>query len=197
MFTNQAAKILTATATDEENVIATLTLAFSADPAVRWIYPQPQQYLDYFPHFVRKFAGQAFVKDTAYYTAGYSGAALWLSPGSEPDQESLVKLVQESVLESQQGEVFAVFEQMGNYHPQQPHWYLPLLGVEPTQQGQGYGSALMEYILPKCDNDCLPAYLESSNSANVPFYQQYGFELLAQIQAGTSPRIFPMLRYPQ
>ncbi|MGB3695665.1 MAG: GNAT family N-acetyltransferase [Spirulinaceae cyanobacterium] len=196
MFTKESAQVSTATATDEEKVIAALTLAFSADPALRWMYPQSQQYLTYFPHFARKFAGKAFDKDTAYHTAGYAGAALWLPPESEADEEPLVALLQESVLDSQLEEVFAIFEQMGNYHPQQPHWYLSLLGVEPMQQGKGNGSALMQQILPKCDRDRLPAYLESSNSASVPFYQHYGFEVLAQIQIGTSPTIFPMLRCP-
>jgi hypothetical protein len=41
------------------------------------------------------------------------------------------------------------------------------------------------------------AYLESSNPTNIPFYEQQGFEVIGKIQAGDSPTIFPMLRYPR
>jgi hypothetical protein len=40
----------------------------------------------------------------------------------------------------------------------------------------------------------VPAYLESSNPANVPLYERHGFRALGTIQAGSSPTIFPMLR---
>ena len=93
-----------------------------------------------------------------------------------------------------QAEVFAVFEQMGRYHPQEPHWYLPLIGVDPAQQRKGYGSALLQHALRECDRDHAPAYLESSNPANIPLYERHGFRVLATIQVGTSPPIFPMLR---
>ena len=41
--------IKTATASDEEAVMAIVVLAFSADPAARWAYSDPQQYLTHFP----------------------------------------------------------------------------------------------------------------------------------------------------
>ena len=90
--------------------------------------------------------------------------------------------------------LFAVFEQMGQYHPDEPHWYLPLIGVDPAQQGKGYGSALLKYALRRCDEDGSPAYLESSNPKNIPLYRRHGFEVLGTIQVGSSPPITPMLR---
>ena len=49
---------------------------------------------------------------------------------------------------------------------------------------------------PAADPD-LPAYLESSNPANVPLYQRHGFEVLGEIQVGSSPPVFPMYRPPR
>src|SRR5690606_16223847 len=92
------------------------------------------------------------------------------------------------------GDLCAVFEQMARYHPQAPHWFLPFIGVDPLQQGKGYGAALMRHALVPYDRDGSMAYLESSNSRNLPLYERYGFELLGTIQVGTSPPIFPMLR---
>jgi GNAT superfamily N-acetyltransferase len=69
--------------------------------------------------------------------------------------------------------------------------------VESAHQGQGWGAALMQHALARCDRENLPAYLESSNPRNVPFYERLGFKLLGTIQVGSSPPIFPMLRRPR
>jgi ribosomal protein S18 acetylase RimI-like enzyme len=61
------------------------------------------------------------------------------------------------------------------------HWYLQTLGVEPTQQGKGYGSLLMEYMLEKIDNtNPLPVFLETSTEINVKFYKRFGFEVVRE-----------------
>ena len=128
---------------------------------------------------------------------GYAGAALWLPPEVHPDEDVLIPLLQRTVPEPVQKDLFAVFEQMGRYHPSEPHWYLPLIGVDPLQQGRGHGSALMQQALISCDRDHRCAYLESSNPKNIPLYERHGFELLGTIQVGMSPPIYPMLRTPR
>ena len=68
-------------------------------------------------------------------------------------------------------------------HPKEvpePHWYLPLLGVDPVLQGQGVGSALLKVILDRADRDGLPAYLWTAKARNVPFYQHHGFRVLTE-----------------
>jgi ribosomal protein S18 acetylase RimI-like enzyme len=192
------AQIRTATIADQKYIIASLVLAFSNDPVARWMYPDPYQYLTHFPRFVQTFGGKAFELGTAYARDGYSGAALWFPPGVDPDIELTIEILQESIFESDRMDVFAVLEQMSHYHPKEPHWYLPIIGVEPTQQGKSYGSALMQHHVPEqCDHDRIPAYLEASKPANVPFYERHGFEVLSTMQVGASPPIFPMVRYPQ
>jgi ribosomal protein S18 acetylase RimI-like enzyme len=189
--------IKTATASDEASLIAVVTLAFSADPAARWTWPDPQQYLRHFPNFVKGLGGKALAHGSAYYVDGYAGAAMWLPPDVSPDEHVLMDLLKRTGYAPVQKDVFAVFEQMARYHPQEPHWFLPFIGVEPLQQGKGCGARLMQYALVPCDRDRTLAYLESSNPKNIPLYERYGFELLGTIQAGTSPPIFPMLRKPR
>jgi ribosomal protein S18 acetylase RimI-like enzyme len=106
-------------------------------------------------------------------------------------------LLQRTVPEPVQKDLFAVFEQMSRYHPSEPHWYLPLIGVDPPQQGKEHGSALMQHALIPCDRDNQCAYRESSNPKNIPLYERHGFKLLGTIQVGTSPPIYPMLRKPR
>jgi ribosomal protein S18 acetylase RimI-like enzyme len=186
-----------ATASDEASIIDVLVRANWADPAARWVWPDSQQFLMHFPNFVRAFGGKAFAHGSAYYVDGYVGAALWLPPDVHPDEETLIALVQQTVSEQIQKDFFAVFERMGRYQPTEPHWYLPLMGVDPSQQGKGFGSALLQHTLFQLDRDNKLAYLESSNPRNISLYKRHGFELLGTIQTGTSPSIAPMLRNPR
>jgi ribosomal protein S18 acetylase RimI-like enzyme len=182
------------TTADEGPVIDTVVLAFAADPVARWSWPESHQYLVSMPQMARAFGGRAFASKGAHATDGYAGAALWLPPGVGPDEDALGEIVQRTVADSIRPNVVAVFEQMAAYHPHEPHWYLPLIGVDPIHQGKGHGDALMTYALEQCDRDHLPAYLESTNPRNISLYQRHGFEVMGTIQVGSSPPLVPMLR---
>jgi ribosomal protein S18 acetylase RimI-like enzyme len=186
-----------ASALDEASIIEVLVRANWEDPAARWVWPDSQQFLTHFPSFVRAFGGKAFTHGSAYYVDGYVGAALWLPPDVHPDENALIALLQQTVSGQIQKDFFPVLEQMGSYHPIEPHWYLPLMGVDPSQQGKGFGSALLQHTLMQFDRDNKIAYLESSNPRNISLYKRHGFELLGTIQTGTSPSIAPMLRRPK
>jgi GNAT superfamily N-acetyltransferase len=186
-----------ASALDEASIIEVLVRANWEDPAARWVWPDSQQFLTHFPSFVRAFGGKAFTHGSAYYVDGYVGAALWLPPDVHPDENALIALLQQTVSGQIQKDFFPVLEQMGSYHPIEPHWYLPLMGVDPSQQGKGFGSALLQHTLMQFDRNNKIAYLESSNPRNIPLYKRHGFELLGTIQIGTSPSIAPMLRRPK
>jgi GNAT superfamily N-acetyltransferase len=72
-------------------------------------------------------------------------------------------------------EVFGFFCRIGEAHPVEPHWYLAAVGTMPEHQGSGAGAAILTPVLARCDAEGLPAYLESSNPRNVPFYHRLGF----------------------
>ena len=67
-----------ATPTEEAAAIATLTLAFSIDPATRWTWPDPQAYLNAFPRFAKAFGGAGFSQGGAHIIGDHAGTALWL-----------------------------------------------------------------------------------------------------------------------
>ena len=179
---------------DQQAVVAVITLAFSTDPMARWTFPDPATYLSVLPEMVRAFGEKGFAHGAAHLAGGGAAADIWLPPDVHPDRERLTALFEQHAPGERQADLQRVFAEMERHHPSEPCWYLPLIGVDPTCQGRGYGSALLRHALEGCDRDGTPAYLESSNPRNIPLYQRHGFEIIGSIQAGTSPAVVPMLR---
>ncbi len=70
-----------------------------------------------------------------------------------------------------------LLEQMKQQHPEEPHWYLAVIGSDTAVRGKGFGQVLMRSRLVRVDAEHAPAYLESSKPENVPYYQRFGFEV--------------------
>lgn len=65
-------------------------------------------------------------------------------------------------------------------------------------QSKGVGSAVIRDMLDRCDTEGMPAYLESSNPRNVPFYARHGFEKTGEIVVGKEARtVTAMWREPR
>jgi GNAT superfamily N-acetyltransferase len=190
--------VIRTVAPDEQaRALSLQTLAFDADPIMRWLWPEPHAYVTSFPSFVRGFGGGAFANATAHVTEDFLGGALWLPPGVGPDEAALVALLQASVPESKGAAVFQMLGEIGESHPLEPHWHLAFIGVDPTRRGKGMGAALLRHALRHVDAQGLHAYLESSNPANLTLYQRHGFEIVREVRAGDSPPVFPMIRPPR
>ena len=104
----------------------------------------------------------------------------------------MLTLMQRTLTSKQLVTLSGIGEQMASFHPKEPHWYLPLIGVDPAKQGQGCGVVLLRYALARIDQDRLPAYLESTNPANISLYEKHGFETMGTIQVDDAPPMFPM-----
>jgi ribosomal protein S18 acetylase RimI-like enzyme len=181
---------------DEDVAISLVTLAFSNDPLTRWVNPDPARYLAIVPQIARAFGGNGFAHGTVLIAGDGLGTAMWLPPGVAPDSERMEQLFGESAAPDILPDLGGVMVQAASFHPAEPHWYLPIIAVDPAAQGQGVGSALMRHALARSDADGVPAYLESSNPRNISLYERCGFERLATIQVGSSPPVVPMLRRP-
>jgi GNAT superfamily N-acetyltransferase len=189
--------IALATPADQATVAKVIVAAFEQDPVARWFFASDATYQAAFPPLIAALGGAAFVHGTAYQANRDHGAALWLPPGADPDEAAINELIERTLQGGQRDVGFAIFEQMGHAHPAEPHWYLPLIGVVPLQQGRGIGGALLEASLLRCDEDGLPAYLESTNPRNVPLYKRHGFVVSGEIRAGGCPPLVPMIRPPR
>jgi len=74
--------------------------------------------------------------------------------------------------------------------------YLGLIAVDPSAQGLGVGSALLEAGIERADRDQAGVYLETSTDANLAFYRKHGFDILREIHLPTSPMHWAMWRPP-
>lgn len=107
------------------------------------------------------------------------GVAIWGPPGSYPpadgddDMPSYLRNVDREIAEGLQ----AYDDNCYTHFPNEPVWYLKLLGVDPEGQGKGIGSTLLRESLRELDDDGLPAYLETGTERNVRFYKRFGFEV--------------------
>jgi len=193
-MTAQAVEVIEAT--DRQRGVASLTLAFSSDPVMRWGWPDQERYLTYWPQIADAFGGGAFDHGTAHGLEDCVAVALWLPPGVEPDGETVMGFMRESMDDPTFEDINGVFEQMDEHHPSEDHWYLPLTGVDPVAQGRGLGTTLLRHALETCDSDGLPAYLEATSPRSRNLYARHGFDVVEIIQAGTSPPLWAMLREP-
>lgn len=186
-----------ATRDEMSHAVACIVAAFITDPLSRFAWPSPHDYLHAMPICTREFAAGSFEQESAIMTGNFGGAALWLPPGVHPNSEALETLFRETVKPEHLDDMLATFEKMGEWHPDEPHWHLPMIGVEPNAQNRGLGSKLMAHGVSLCDQEGTLAYLESSNPRNIPLYERYGFEVMGEIRVGKGPLITPMLRKPR
>lgn len=173
-----------------------MTLAFSADPILRWTFPDPLQFMTAFKPFMALFGGKSFEHGSAHVIGDLAGVAQWLPPGVQPDEGPLGELYEQHLSVSKLGAMRSILEQMARFLPGEPHWHLAVMGVDPLYRGRGFGAQLMRRGLAACDRDRLPAYLEASSPASRTFYERLSFRVLGEIRASDSPPLFPMLREP-
>lgn len=179
---------------DRAQLVKTAVLAFVTDPMARWISDRAASFLEATGDFFDAFGGSAFEHGTAWTANDGQAVAMWLPPGTEPDGERMVGILQEFAPAASVEEMLVVLGQMEHFHPHEEHWYLPIIGCDPLYLGQGLGGMLMKTALERVDEDGLPAYLESSNPRNVSLYERHGFEVIGEIQYGSSPAMLPMYR---
>lgn len=78
-----------------------------------------------------------------------------------------------------------------------PHWYLQIIGVDPSYQGQGFSSRLLRPVLERIDRERVPCFLETNTEKNVAIYRRSGFEVVSEEKVpGTEVTSFAMLRKP-
>jgi ribosomal protein S18 acetylase RimI-like enzyme len=71
---------------------------------------------------------------------------------------------------------------LADMHPREPHAHLVFLGVSPTAQGMGVGSAILKHTLAPLDEARTLAFLETTTERNVALYRRHGFEVTGEFE---------------
>jgi len=186
--------VLEAGRKDFEAISQCLARAFFEDPVSLFLFPERNTRMydleKMYLFVLHQFSGHGVV----HMENSMRGAAVWQAP-SPPEavpEKEWMSLLPEAAL-PRLGLVGSV---MLEAHIQEPHWYLVAIGTDPSHQGQGIGSTILGPILGRCDRSQLPAYLESSNETNIPFYERLGFRVTGELQVPGGPKLWPMLREP-
>ncbi len=181
-----------------------LTEAFMDDPVLQWTLRDGRA----FPHALHRYFDFALAEQCApsdlMFVSGddMRAAAIWLPPSdlgvlATPPREML-RLIPKflPILGiSRLHRAMSLAMAMDAHHPHEPHWYLYFLGVPPSSQGQGLGSAMMDATMPMVDAQRLPAYLDNSNERNIKLYERYGFRVISEYRAREdAPPIWGMWR---
>jgi GNAT superfamily N-acetyltransferase len=76
-------------------------------------------------------------------------------------------------------------------------WYLSIVGVTPSAQGQGIGRRLIEPTLAEADEAGVDCYLETFDPRNPAFYRRLGFSAVAShLEPVTGATYTIMIRKP-
>ncbi len=164
-----------ATERDLEPVTQVLTGAFETDPLWSWAFPSRDDLETWWRFNVRSALRFPWV----WILGDFAAVSIWIPPGASEltaDEEAQVEPLLTELIGSRAPQVIELLERFDSSHPERPpHYYLSLLGTDPSRRGHGHGMALLEHNLATIDAQGLPAYLESSNASNDPRYERRGF----------------------
>lgn len=188
-----------ARAAELDDVVDTLAAAFQDDPAWSWVFRSPEERPAQLTSVWRLLVGGALDFGWVWTTPGFEAATVWIPPGEEEfaePQASLIGPLFEELLGPDVGRASVLIDGFETARPAAPeHYYLSLLGTRPDRRGRGLGMALVAGNLGLVDAEGRPAYLESTNPANLDRYRSVGFDDLGGfVLPGDGPEVTTMWR---
>jgi GNAT superfamily N-acetyltransferase len=188
---------------DASNVLAR---AFADDPGLMYVLPDPARRSQLAPllagaglRFAARCGAPLVTSDVVH------GVAIWFQPDAPPPTESDfvatgISAVPELLGNQSWERLKRLLNHLDELHVRtvpEPHWYLTVLGVDPTWQRRGVGMSLMQPVFEAADREGVRCYLESPTAENTRYYAQRGFETAREtVVAGSDFTISLMIRDP-
>ena len=183
------------------SVVVTLSEAFSDDPVWVWILPDPAKRRKRFAQLWQVFVESAAADGWVWSTERAEAVAVWNPPGvgelAGPAPDRLEEVIMGFGDDGRR--VRLTLEAFADHRPAEPHhFYLNMLGVRSGCRGRGLGMSLLSENLSAVDSHNAPAYLESSNPANVDRYRALAFEVVEDFHLPEGgPQVTTMWREPR
>ncbi len=176
-----------ALAGEERDVASVLTAAFADEAGLNYWLRQgrakTRARARFFDGAVRDLVHPGRALWLAEADGAHVGAAIWLAPGLKAyDFSPLQQIAMIPLLYAIAGvggavRGLALGEKLDALHIKAPHAHLVFLGVSPSAQGRGVGSAMLKATLAPLDAAGVTALLEATTDRNVALYQRHGFEV--------------------
>jgi ribosomal protein S18 acetylase RimI-like enzyme len=185
---------------DVPRVAETLASAFSGDPVFSWMTPERVRERRMRPFFSR-LVRDAMKRGSVFTSDDCRCASVWFPPDQwKVPVGQLVRStpVMVRTFGTRTPRAFGALSSLESKHPKDaPHWYLEFLGTRRDCQRTGIGSKVLGFMLERCDQEAIPAYLEASSPENVPFYLRHGFEVQEEVALKGGPSLWRMWREPK
>ena len=184
-----------------EECVRILVGAFYDDPLWSWAFPDDARRRDQHAVVWRLMVEGAMRYPWTWLSADGAATSVWVPPGgTELDDAAAAGLeaTLTDLLGPDAGRVLGALAALEDAHPRDAdHFYLSLLGTDPSRRGHGYGLGLLAENLREIDALGMPAYLESSNEANVALYARHGFVPVGTATPPDGPEVVTMWREPR
>lgn len=183
-------------------VATTLAGAFDTDPAWTWVFPDPARRPEQLRAYWLLLLEGAVDHGWVWMTPDAGAATLWIPPGKPelaPAQAARSDGLWQQLLGPDVRRATVFEEAFEAAHPTAPEqYYLSLFGTRPDLRGRGLGMALLADNLARIDAEGMPAYLESTNPANLERYRSVGFVDRGSFMLGDDgPVVTTMWREPR
>jgi GNAT superfamily N-acetyltransferase len=180
-------------------IVETLTLAFTDDPLMSWLFEDATRRPAQLRHWWAWIIDHRHSHVEVRATDDDRSAAIWHGPdpGDGVQAASFTEMLAGLIGTDVVARKLPALGVIPAAHPIERHWYLAAIGTRPQFQGRGSGPRVLQPVLDRCDAEGVPAYLESSNTRNLPFYERFGFVPTGIIQVPGGPALTSMWREPR
>lgn len=186
--------VTAASPSDLDEAVSCLATAFGQDPITGYLLQTGPGYRDrvsrFFTILMRARLALAMPVFVAKSSAGVLGASMGYTT-ARPDWPSDLTAEWDLLEKAVPGmpERMAVYDEVAaRFKPTAPHYYLGVIGTDPSVQGSGIGTRLLKAFCEASARDPLSSgvYLETAQASNLRFYERAGFVETGRGSLGSS-----------
>jgi ribosomal protein S18 acetylase RimI-like enzyme len=176
-------KISTASRSDIDEAVGCLATAFARDPITGFLLQPTQGYRERVTQFFSLLMRARIELEMPVFVArgahGIAGAAMGYSTVRCEWPEGLTEewVRFEEAIPGVTDRMAIYDEVAAKFKPPAPHYYLGVIGTDPSLHGTGIGSQLLKSFCEVSAGDPLSSgvYLETAQASNLGFYERAGF----------------------